>query len=144
MLKGAMTQAYPKKPSETYKVDEVEYRYTATEIRARNKEFKKKELEHSNVKQVLHTHPHTLMSLFDLHTIIHTPIHVQALDAWTLTPQAQAKIEKIGAVLGAGETAWVKNDMRIFTKTFKMKAVDWLNMSRGAGTTMLPPFRLAC
>ena len=43
------------------------------------------------------------------------------------------EVKKKGFTLGVGETAWIKPYMRIFTQTFRMKAVDWLNVSRGAG-----------
>jgi hypothetical protein len=39
-------------------------------------------------------------------------------------------------VLGVGEQSWVKPHMRLFTKTYKLKAVDFLNLSRGAGLHM--------
>lgn len=42
-------------------------------------------------------------------------------------------MERAGAVLGVGETGWIPPHMRLFTKTFRLKAVDWLNLSRGAG-----------
>ena len=50
-----------------------------------------------------------------------------------MSQEEQDNVEKKGAILGIGETQWVKPNMRLFTKTFRLKAVDWLNLSRGAG-----------
>ena len=52
---------------------------------------------------------------------------------WKFKKTTAAKVEAIGAALGIGEPGWVRPNMRIFTKTYQMKGVDWLNMSRGAG-----------
>ena len=42
-------------------------------------------------------------------------------------------MEDKGSALGHGEKNWVKPNMRLFTKTYKLKAVDCLNLPRGAG-----------
>jgi hypothetical protein len=52
---------------------------------------------------------------------------------WKLNKDTLTEVERRGQALGAGEANWVRANMRIFTKTYQMKAVDWLNMSRGAG-----------
>jgi hypothetical protein len=52
---------------------------------------------------------------------------------WTLSKESKAIVESKGAALGKGETGWVKPNMRLFSKTYKLKGVDWLNLSRGAG-----------
>jgi hypothetical protein len=53
-----------------------------------------------------------------------------------LKPATQKAIDIKGAAMGAGEVKWVRPNMKIFSKTYKMKAVDWLNMSRGAGLAL--------
>jgi hypothetical protein len=57
----------------------------------------------------------------------------QAVLKWKMRKQTMMAVEGKGAALGTGETGWVKPNMRLFTKTYRMKAVDWLNLSRGAG-----------
>ncbi len=52
---------------------------------------------------------------------------------WKLSKATQTEVEKRGMALGAGELGWVRANMRLFGKTYQMKAVDWLNLSRGAG-----------
>ena len=55
------------------------------------------------------------------------------LDKWTMPASEQAAVDRKGDVLGVGEPKWVKPNMRLMAKTFRMKAADWLNISRGAG-----------
>jgi hypothetical protein len=59
---------------------------------------------------------------------------------WEMSKPVQAIIEKRGAALGVGEVDWVRTNMRLFTKTYQMKGVDWLNMSRGAGIHIFDGF----
>jgi hypothetical protein len=50
-----------------------------------------------------------------------------------MSNDARKVVEDKGSALGHGEKNWVKPNMRLFTKTYKLKAVDCLNLSRGAG-----------
>jgi hypothetical protein len=59
--------------------------------------------------------------------------YTQVLESWKMTNATLEEVEQRGAALGSGEENWVRANMRIFTKTYQMKAVDWLNISRGAG-----------
>jgi hypothetical protein len=52
---------------------------------------------------------------------------------WKLDNNTQNEVEKRGQALGVGEPGWVRANMRLFTKTYQLKGVDWLNLSRGAG-----------
>jgi hypothetical protein len=57
MLKGLMTQAPPKEPAATHADGRGGAQaYTAVEMRARMQKYKRKRLEHGNVKQV-HCNP---------------------------------------------------------------------------------------
>jgi hypothetical protein len=70
---------------------------------------------------------------------IYKQMHIysqQKLDMWTLSPETRKIVETKGAGLGTGERGWVRPNMRIFTKSFQMKGVDWLNLSRGAALNM--------
>ena len=76
---------------------------------------------------------HYIAKLLHFNTPPHTELCIQMLAKWQMPAKDQAAVEKKGDVLGVGEPAWVKPHMRLFAKTFRMKAVDWLNLSRGAG-----------
>ena len=59
------------------------------------------------------------------------PLHKQDLQGWTLSPAQQATVNKRSNNLG-GEQNWIQREMNLMTKTFKLKAVDFVRISKGA------------
>ena len=57
--------------------------------------------------------------------------HLQDLRAWTLTPAQQNQVNKRSNDLG-GQQNWIPPSMNLITKTFKLKAVDFVRISKGA------------
>ena len=59
------------------------------------------------------------------------PFHIQDLQGWKLSPAQQSTVNRRTNDLG-GEQHWIPKDMNFLTKTFKLKAVDFVRISRGA------------
>jgi hypothetical protein len=59
------------------------------------------------------------------------PYHHQDLQAWKLSPAQQATVNNRTNDLG-GEQNWIPKDLNFITKTFKLKAVDFVRISKGA------------
>jgi hypothetical protein len=55
----------------------------------------------------------------------------QDLEGWRLSPSQIATVNRRSNDLG-GEEKWVPPRMNLLTKTFKLKAVDFVRISRGA------------
>ena len=56
---------------------------------------------------------------------------MQDLKAWELSPAQLRSANKKSNDLG-GEQNWIPNDMNFISKTFKLKAVDFVRISKGA------------
>ena len=56
---------------------------------------------------------------------------LQDLKAWTLTARQLQVANKRSNDLG-GESNWIPRDMNFLTKTYKLKAVDFVRISKGA------------
>jgi hypothetical protein len=56
---------------------------------------------------------------------------MQDLKAWTLSKKQQQIANKRSNDLG-GESNWIPRDMNLLTKTYKLKAVDFVRISKGA------------
>jgi hypothetical protein len=57
--------------------------------------------------------------------------HLQDLQGWSLTSAQQNQVNKRSNDLG-GEQNWIPPNMNFLTKTFKLKAVDFVRISKGA------------
>jgi hypothetical protein len=57
--------------------------------------------------------------------------HIQDLQGWKLSPAQQCTVNRRTNDLG-GEQNWIPKDMNFLTKTFKLKAVDFVRISKGA------------
>jgi hypothetical protein len=59
------------------------------------------------------------------------PLHLQDTRGWELTRAQLKTINKRSNALG-GEQNWMPVDMNFITKSFKLKAVDFVRLSKGA------------
>ena len=59
------------------------------------------------------------------------PCPSQDLAAWKLSPAQLASVNKRSNDLG-GEQDWLPSNLHLINKTFKLKAVDFVRLSRGA------------
>jgi hypothetical protein len=59
------------------------------------------------------------------------PCRFQDINAWKLSPAQITKVNKRSNDLG-GEQNWIPPEMNFLTKTFKLKAVDFVRISKGA------------
>ena len=69
-----------------------------------------------------------------IHELYYTISHHftrQDIKGWTLSPDQIAKVNKRSNDLG-GVQNWIPQDMNFLTKTFKLKAVDFVRISKGA------------
>jgi hypothetical protein len=57
--------------------------------------------------------------------------HHQDIQSWKLSPEQINTVNKRSNDLG-GEQNWIPRDMNFLTKTFKLKAVDFVRISKGA------------
>jgi hypothetical protein len=63
----------------------------------------------------------------------HSNTPTQRLNDWKLTTAQLATVNKRSNDLG-GEQSWIPQSMNLITKTFKLKAVDFMRISKGAMT----------
>jgi hypothetical protein len=59
------------------------------------------------------------------------PFTLQDIKGWTLSADQIETVNKRSNDLG-GEQNWIPNNMNFLTKTFKLKAVDFVRISKGA------------